>query len=168
MANRTVFAGFYSAVDFNFGGGAGFPPALVITSAPTTSPLTNPQTFTVLNGNIELTDGTLAVALNANAPILVGAGPGQEKMTPTSVSTVTPATPNTTTFTGTFLQTHGLGDPVASGTFGLQEAINAAVTAGGGKVVVDQAWVKAGGTQAMINAAVFNSPKTVDIVDNRT
>ena len=71
-------------------------------------------------------------------------------------------------FTATFANAHGEGDPVASATVGLQEAINFMQNLGGGKVIVDAQWVAAGGTQAMINAAVFASPKIVDILDYRS
>ena len=166
MANRTRFAGIADALDYYYGGPLpGLPPPLVVISTPTTSPLTNPATLTLQTGRISLTDGSDFFPLNANCPLLVGTGQDQETMTPSSVST---GNGNTPSITGTFLATHGQGDNIASGTCGLQEAINDMIARGGGKVAISGAWARAGGTTAMKNAAVFNSPVTVDILDYRT
>ena len=67
--------------------------------------------------------------------------------------------------TATFSNAHGTGDPISSGTFGLQEAINAAAGFGGGTVIIDARWALFGGTNAMIAAAVL--PSGVTIQDNR-
>ncbi len=169
MSNRAVFAGIADAVAFDYGGPLpDAPPPLVIISTPTTSPLTNPATFNVETGVLSLTDGTSLAPLASTCPILVGDGPGQEKITPSSVSNPTSTIPGAASFTGTFLITHGNGDTVRSGTHGLQEAINYMIAQGGGKVSVSSQWAAAGGTTTMVNAATFNSPKTVDILDYRS
>ncbi len=169
MSNRAVFAGIADAVAFDYGGPLpDSPPPLRVISAPNTSPLTNPATVSLESGRISLTDGTNLFPLASTCPVYVGDGPGQERMTPTSVSNPTSEVPGAAQFTGTFVQTHGNGDTVSSGTHGLQEAINYMIAQGGGKVAVSSQWVRAGGTQTMYAAATFNSPVTVDLLDYRT
>ncbi len=168
MANRTKFGGWFNAVDYFYGGGIDFPPALTILTAPSNSPISNPGSVTLESGVMVLTDGTQAFPLNTNAPILVGSGPNQETVTPSSVTNATSPTPGQAGFGATFTKIHGQGDYVASGTCGLQEAINDANRSGGGKVTIDSAWTRAGGTTAMVSAAVFPSPTIVQIVDNRS
>jgi hypothetical protein len=105
----------------------------------------------------------------AFAPILVNDA-NAETVTPTAVSFAPcPAgnvgvggSPLCATITGTFNNTHGQGAAVQSGTFGLQEAINAAQLAGGGTVVIDGAWSQLGGTSAMLGAAIFQPKVAID------
>lgn len=168
MANRTQFGGFYNAIEFNYGGGLGFPPALIVQSGPSSSPVSNPGTL-VLQGAVAVrTDGLQFYPLNTNAPTLVGSGANQEKVTPSAVTNPTSPVPGNSSFTGTFTNIHGQGDPLASATFGLQEAINEANRQGGGVVLIDAAWANAGGTTTIKNAAVIPSPTIVTIQDNRT
>lgn len=162
------FGGFFSAVDYNFGGGIGYPPALTILTAPSDSPISNPGSVTLQDGVAVLTDGGQFYPLNTNAPVLVGSGSNQETVTPSAVTSPTSNVPGTPGFTATFANIHGQGDPVASATFGLQEAINDAARLGGGVVVVDWRWTAAGGTTAIYNAAVLPSPATVSLQDNRS
>lgn len=117
-------------------------------------------------GFVTTSDGITFNPLNTNAPILIGSGANAETVTPSAVSQPTPAVYNTTTLTATFSNAHGTGDVISSGTFGLQEAINAASAAGGGVVVVDGQWTLRGGTQAILNAAVL--PAGVQIEDLRS
>ena len=162
------FGGFFNALSFNYGGGIGLPPPLVVQSAPSSSPIVNPGTL-VLEGAVAVTtDGLSFYPLNTNAPTLVGSGSNQETVTPSAVSNTTSPVPGQPTFTGTFTHIHGQGDPLASATFGLQEAINYANAQGGGVVVIDSAWANAGGTTAIKNAAVIPSPTIVTVQDNRT
>lgn len=101
--------------------------------------------------------------LATNAPVLVGVGSVAETVTPSAVSTVYPYS-----LTATFSNAHGGGTIVASGTIGLQEAINLASSQNGGVVVVDGRWAQLGGTTAMINAAVAgNGSNAVGIMDLR-
>jgi hypothetical protein len=165
MANRTVFAGWYRARDFFFGGPLiDVPPPMTIISAPSA---TGAGSVTTSSAQIVLRDGTTAGAFSTNAPLLVGSGSNQETVTPSAVQNNGSVIPGNGGFTATFSNLHGQGDPVASATAGLQEAINAADAAGGGVVVVDSAWSKAGGTSAMISAAVLPADGNVSIIDNR-
>lgn len=162
------FGGFFNALSFNYGGGAGMPPPLIVQSAPSSSPIQNPGTL-VLEGAVAVTtDGQSFFPLNTNAPTLVGSGSNQETVTPSAVSNATSPTPGLPTFTGTFTNIHGQGDPLASATFGLQEAIDYANDQGGGVVVIDAQWSRAGGTDAMVSAAVYPSPTIVSVQDNRS
>ena len=165
MANRSRLAGFFNAVDYAYGApGAGFAPALVIDIAPAA---TGAGTVTVAFGQVALSDGTPLAPLATNAPILVGTGTDQETVTPSAVSNGTVNGYDVTSFTATFSNLHGKGEPVASGTFGLQEAINDANARGGGVVCVDGLWVAVGGTSAMLAAAVLPANGSVALLDNR-
>jgi hypothetical protein len=165
MANRTRFAGWYRALDFFFGGPMiDLPQAMTIISAPSA---TGAGSVTTSSAQIVLTDGTTAGAFATNAPLLVGSGSNQETVTPSAVQNNGSQIPGNGGFTATFANLHGQGDPVASASAGLQEAINAADAAGGGVVVVDAAWTKAGGTSAMIAAATLPTDGNVSIDDNR-
>lgn len=154
----------YNAIEYNYGGaGSGSPSALAVyigTSA------TGAGTVTLAYGQVGLSDGTNVAPLATTAPITIGAGSNAETVTPSAVSNSTPGVYGSATVTATFSNTHGSGDPIASGTFGLQEAINACSAAGGGVVIVDAKWAAAGGTNAMIAAATF--PSGVGLLDNRT
>ncbi len=169
MSNRAIFGGFFNALDFYYGGGVNRPPPLVILSAPSSSPIVNPGSVTLDTGVTALnTSGESLAPLNVNAPILVGSGSNQETVTPSSVTNASSPIPGQAGFAATFANIHGTGDPIASATFGLQEAINYANAAGGGVVLIDAYWARAGGTTAIKNAAVFPSPTIVTITDNRT
>lgn len=96
-------------------------------------------------------------------PITVGQGSVAETVTPSAVST---DTLGNILITATFSNSHGAGDMVRSGTYGLQEALNAVAGFGGGIVVIDGAWAKLGGTQALFEAAVV--PAGVSVEDLRT
>lgn len=164
--NRTRFAGTYEAVDYAYG----------ITSAP--GPLTiqtgnsaaGTTSITVQFAYVTLGDGTKLFPLATNAPITVGTGANntQETVTPSGVSNCNfDAGYGSCTLTATFANAHGMGEPIVSGTMGLVEAANAANGMGGGQVAVDAAWVKRGGTQAMIATAQASLPATVTLIDNR-
>ena len=164
MANRTKFAGLYRALDYFYGGPNinNSPDALVVVTAPGA---TGSGSVTLTSGQMVLTDGTQAYPLATTAPVLVGSGSNQETVTPSAVSNPTSVIPGLAGFTATFSNLHGTGDPVASATAGLQEAINDCHTNGGGTVIVDAAWAQAGGTSGMIAAATI--PSGVVIMDNR-
>lgn len=162
MSNRSRFAGRYNANDYNYGGlGSTTPGPLVVSTG---NSATGVGTLTLTLGQVTLSDGTNFAPLNINAPILVGAGSNAEIVTPTAVSNASPSVPYTTTVTATFANLHG-GDPVASATFGLQEAINAADAAGGGIVVVNGQWFQNGGTVTIIQAATLPTNGGVKIED---
>lgn len=116
---------------------------------------TGAATITVYSASISLPDGRVIMPFSVTAPLLIDAGSNAETVTPTAVSNCSINGPvSTCQITATFSNTHGQGALVQSGTFGLQEAINDAFSAGGGLVVVEQLWSKAGGTNAMLTAAV--------------
>lgn len=112
-----------------------------------------PCTFSVVNGR---SFSPLAVGV----PITIN-DVSSETVTPTAVT-------NTATgcsFTATLASAHGAGVLLGSGTFGLQEAIVDAFAMGGGTVVADPFWASAGGTDALLNAALVYS--SVGIEDTR-
>lgn len=162
--NPTFFAGQYRALSYAYGWLPELPSLLV--DNPTGITTGGTQTLSLAFGNIALSDGTLIAPLNTNAPVIVGTGTNADTVTPSAVSNNTPAVYQSSNFTATtFTHSHGTGDKVSSGTAGLQEAINAASGAGGGVVIIDAGWVKIGGTDAMVEAAILTSG--VSIQDNR-
>jgi hypothetical protein len=163
--NPTFFAGQYRAVAYAYG----IVPEIagLIVDNPSGSTSGGTQTLNVAFGNVTLQDGTVIAPLATNSPVTVGTGANADTVTPSAVSNSTPQVYQSSSFTATtFSHAHGTGDKVASGTVGLQEAINAASGAGGGVVIVDAAWVQAGGTDAIIEAATVSAG--VSILDNRT
>lgn len=153
------FAGLYRALDFAYGCfGSGDPAPLQIGTGTYASGTASPI---LALGFTTLADGTILEPLNTNAPVQVGSGPNVETVTPSAVSDLTPTVYNVNSFTADFANAHGTGDLVASGTLGLQEALNAAAAAGGGIVIVDAAWFNAGGTAAIIDAAAAPSGTSI-------
>ena len=164
--NPTFFAGQYRAVSYAYGVDPGIP-GLIVDNPSGATAAVGTQTLTVAFGSITLQDGTVLSPLATTAPVTVGTGSSADTVTPSAVSNNTPAVYQSSNFTATtFSHAHGTGDKVASGTVGLQEAINAASAAGGGTVIIDVAWTQAGGTDAMIEAATV--PGGVSIEDLRT
>lgn len=162
MTGPSYFGGNYVALNFAYGVIPEIE-ALLVHNAPTTS---GAKTLAVSFGYASTFDGIKFYPLATNAPVRVGSDSNAETVTPSAVSANSDAY-GAMNFTATFSDAHGEGDPVASGTVGLQEAINLAELNGGGNVIVDASWTAAGGTQGMIDAAVIASPATVTIVDNR-
>ena len=160
--NRTFYAGTANAADFAYGGPALFPlasapPALLVDVAggPTAIGV---ATLSVAFGQISLGDGTVITPLNVNAPVRVGIGANQETVTPTAVSCNTPQIYQSCTFTATFTHQHGTGDPVASGSFGLQEAANWLEGRNGGLVILSPIFLKNAAltTNAAVTAFLLN------------
>lgn len=139
--NRTQFAGIRNAFDFAYGVNSAVAPLRIDIG----NTATGAQTITLAFGNITLTDGTVLMPLSTTAPITVGVGSNAETVTPSAVSCSTPAAYDTCTVTATFANTHGIGDLVSSGTYGLEEAVNAAHVLGG-LVAVEGKFVQAGGS----------------------
>ena len=95
--------------------------------------------------------------LATNAPLLVGTGSIQETLTPSAVVNLPEGQSSSVSFSST-TNAHGNGTILASGTVGLQEALNYASTYGkGGAVVVDGRWAQLGGTTSMITSAANGS-----------
>ena len=162
QANPVKFAGEFRALNFAYG----LPqtaPALRV-DQPTPS-ATGTATLTLSFGTVTLSDGTVIAPLATTAPVTVGSGGNQETVTPTAVSCSTPTVYQTCTFTASFTYQHGQGDPVTSGTYGLQEAINYASTYGpvggtgvGGTVIIDGDWYRLGGAKSNITARTSATP----------
>ena len=163
MSIISAFAGRYSALDFAYGVlPAGGPPLSVQTG----NTATGAGSIVLVSGQSETTGGASSFPVTINTPITVGVGANAETVTPSGVTlgNLSGGVPGLTV-TATFANIHGPLEPVTSGTFGLQEAINMAAANGSGEVVVTQAWYNAGGTLAMIQAAVLPSNGSVRIRD---
>lgn len=167
--NRTSFAGMRNAIAYGYGSNAGAggiaPPALQLGGTGAVAAGTN-VTLTVAFGYTVLGDGTNLMPLNTNAKINIGVGSSAEAVTPSAVTCTTPGVYNSCTFTATTSNTHGIGEPISSATYGLQEALNAASSSGGGSAIVDAGWTTAGGTDAIVSAAVQTGGAVV--LDRRT
>lgn len=161
--NRTQFAGNRNALTFAYGApGVNVSPLLVGNGPVASGTGVN---LIMQFGTTTLGDGTTIVPLNVNASVTIGIGANAETVTPTAVSCATPAIYLTCSITVTTAHSHGIGDPVSSGTLGLVEAINAANAVGGGVVTVDSAWFSAGGVKATITGVTAATPK-VWVMDN--
>lgn len=159
---QPIAGGYYYASQYNYGGsGAGSGIAPVAFRVTSGGGATGAQTLTVGYGSM-FVNGRRFMPFNVNAPIIVDA----ETVTPSAVSCSTPDVTNTCLITATFVSVHGAGSLIASGSFGLQEAINDAFASGGGFAVVDQVWQKAGGTNTILTAAAPYA--TVSIEDRRS
>lgn len=140
----------YTASQYNYGGAGNGSGA--INSAPfriTSAPIpAGAGTITIGYGST-FVYGRKLMPFAVNAPITI-LGAASETVTPSAVSCSTPDVTNTCSITATFVNAHGAGELVASGTFGAQEAINDAFNSGGGTVLLDQVWAQAGGTLTTI------------------
>jgi hypothetical protein len=126
---------------------------------------TGSQTFTLSNSTARLQDGRVIMPFAVNAPLRVGS----ETVTVTAVGAgciINSTVIGGCSITATFTLPHTVADPVASGTWGLQEALNDAAASGGGTVTVDSAWTARGGTSGMVSAATI--PSSTGIEDERT
>lgn len=158
--------GALSAVAYNYGGnGPNTPPPLRVGTSGGSTCTSCTATLTVTTGTITLNaSGRTIAPLSVFAPVTVDTGVNAETVTPTAVSCTTPSIPNTCSFTASFIYAHGTGAVITSGTYGLQEALDDAYNSGGGIVRVDQLWAQAGGTTAIIVAALpFPSVYITDI-----
>lgn len=163
--NPTFFAGSFRAASYAYGISADIP-GLIVDNPSGATGSSGAQTMNVAFGTTTLQDGKVIAPLATNAPIIVGTGASADTVTPSAVNNNTPLVYQSSSFTATVSHAHGTGDKVASGTAGLQEAINAANAFGGGEVIVDAQWTQIGGTDAMIDAAIVTAG--VSIVDLRT
>jgi hypothetical protein len=107
------------------------------------------------------------VPYSLTTPLTVGVGATSETVTPTAVSGCAVSsqvgTASTCQVTATFTYTHGVGTPVVSGDYGLQEAIRF-LQPGGGQVMVDQQFYGMGATGATVNGTtVWNNVAVVDV-----
>lgn len=161
--NRTRFAGRYNAWDYAYG----IQPGVTALQLATGNATTGSATITLVSAWTTLSDGTRVFPVTTTTPILVGVGTTQDSVTPTSVSSCNyDAGYATCQVTASFTYTHGTGELVTTGSYGIQEAINAANGNGGGTVVVDRNWANNGGTTAKITGATAYS--SVAIEDTRS
>ncbi len=117
----------------------------------------SPATFTLVRGTVTLPDGRTIVPFFVNDIVNIGSGANQEAVTITAVNNCYLGAPlNSCTISGNTSNSHGQGDLVASGTFGLYEAVNDAHVNNGGVASIDGSF---GGTSAnIINArALFSN-----------
>ena len=137
-------------------------PALQIDTGIST---TGAATIGVKFSYIVTSDGRRLNPFSTNNKISVGLGSNQETVTPSAVScSTTPGQYQGCLITATFSNTHGQGEPIATGSYGLGEAVQAAHVKGG-LVVVDGAWAFAGGTNATITSQ--GGYANVSVIDAR-
>ena len=163
--NRTSFAGVKNTADYAYGWQAGIS-GLQIGNMTSVSTAGQSATYTVTVGNVVAGDGTTFAPLSTVAPVTIVNGSGVDTATPSAVSCSTPAIIYSCSFTATFTYSHGNGDIVRSGTYGLQETLNLISSQGGGRAAIDWRWTQSGGTNTLITAATV-MPYAV-IEDNRT
>lgn len=154
----SVFGGQYNARLFNYGG--------TNSAAPPNSPqvltgnsTTGSSTIQASSNKCVTIDSLNFAPFSTNAPISLGIGANRETVTPTAVGGTSNVgfAPNdaAVSVSASFTYIHGPNEQIASGTFGLQEAINFAASTGSGTVIVDAEWYILGGTLAMILAATI-------------
>jgi hypothetical protein len=163
----STFSGQANAINFNYGGTGSNGAALQVGggggAAGTSYSITLNYGFTSTGpSGIKFNPFGNSAALPT---IAIGSGASYEVATLTSVSCSTPTIYQSCQLTASFTNAHGAGDVVRSGDAGLQEALNYESGKGGGVVLVDSGWQRAGGTNAMIAAAVV-VPQTY-VEDNR-
>jgi hypothetical protein len=146
----TIRGGLIFAGDYNYGGGPSTivpGPLFVATNGGNNA--VGLQAITVRAfACISTIGGDIFMPFATNAPITIDSGSNAETVTPTSVSCSTPTVDGTCTIVANFANLHGAGARIASGTGGLQEALNRAMLSGGGVVTVDQQWAKSVGANA--------------------
>jgi hypothetical protein len=101
---------------------------------------------------------------NTNASITINRNAATAETV--TLSSIANCYPNSLTCTlyGSFSYKHISGETIQSGTFGLQEAINVAMAAGSGTVLIDASWQGPSGTSLITSAKGNNN---VMIQDNR-
>ena len=142
----SVFAGAANAYAFAYGVNQLAAPLLVdMAGGPTTAGATS--TITVAFGTVKLGDGTIITPLKVGVPIKIGTGDNADTVTPTAVSCNTPQVYQSCSFTATSItHSHGTGDRISSGSYGIQEAgAYMAGKYGEGLVIVDSALMQAAG-----------------------
>ncbi len=151
QSGPSVFSGVSKAWDFAFGANGYVAPLTV--DVGTTA--TGSQTITLAFGQVTLRDGRLLTPLSTTTAITIGssAGSNLETVTPSAVSCSTPAVYDSCTVTATFTYTHGKGESVSSGSYGIGEAANYTHTLGG-LVSVDGYVATAAGSRANAITAI--------------
>lgn len=130
---------------------------------------TGTATITLNTGVVGVSNQGPFSPLAVGTPIYVGFGSNQDLVTPTVVSNCGAGQPiGTCQVTGTgFNNLHGPNEPVLSGTYGIQEAVNAANGANGGEVWISNAAAQLGSSTAILAAiATAASYPNVIILNN--
>jgi hypothetical protein len=151
------FAGIRNAIDYAYGyPGCAAGPLQVIQGSTTSG------AYTIVCSPVQSQSiGGDAITITVNNPITIGSDSGIETVTPTAVSL---NNLGQVLITATFANAHSTGAQVRSGSFGLGEAVQSAHQFGG-LVIVDGAWVAAGGVNATITAT--KGWTNVSILDGR-
>jgi hypothetical protein len=172
-SNQSFVGGNFIAKNYNY-------PGVRIFSGNTTG--AGAATFALSAAGVRLADGRTIMPFSAGGlnilgqpgafpaiPIIVGAGATRETVTPTAVSGCYIGAPQgSCQITATFLNAHGQGELVSSGSFGIQEAINDAAFWGGGEVNVDSSENLNFGASSVTAAVVAALPMpNVSIIDER-
>src|SRR6185437_16015430 len=120
--------------------------------------------LTLYSATVALPNGHSIVPYATNTPIIIGTGATQETVTPTAVTGCYFGAPiGGCSITANFSFAHIQGEFIATGTYGLQEAINDATASGGGTLIVDNTWA---GPTSLITSTVIGNTSVV-IQDNR-
>ena len=162
------FGGVKNSIDYAYGWPGVTAASLNIAPNGGNSSTTGSSTITLNTGVIGVSNQGPFSPLATNAPIIVGFGSNQETVTPTGVSGCTAGQPlGSCQVTASFTLLHGPNEPVISGTYGIQEAINAANAVNGGEVWISNAAVQlAGNTATLAAIAAATSYPNVIIVNN--
>lgn len=107
-----------------------------------------------------LEDGSIITPFSTLNPVTIGKGASLETVTPTAVS----ISGGIATITATLANSHGVGDPIISGSGGVYEAAADANSKGGGIVAIDGTFK---GSATNISGAAVAYPG-VPIADQRT
>lgn len=156
-SNQSFVGGTFVARNYNYPG---------IAISPGVNNAAGAATIRLQSASIRLQDGRTIMPFSAGGlgtqgqtaylpaiPITVGAGTTKETVTPTAVSGCFLGAPaGSCSITATFVNAHGQGELVTSGSLGIQEAINDAAAFGGGLVQVDSSLAQMGGGDAAIQA----------------
>ena len=135
MAESITF-GVASAWEFAFGvNGVSAPLVLASSNSGTGS-----QTYQLQSPTSRTTDGRVINPLVVNGSLTVGTGSTAETVVITAVSIQPVGSSQLSTFTASFANAHSSGEVVSSGSFGLQEAANDRLIAGGGCVALSPKW----------------------------
>lgn len=159
------FAGIRNSFDYAYGWPGVAASSLNIAPLGGNSSTTGSSTITLVTGSVSVANQPSFNPIATTAPIYVGFGANQELVTPTTVSGCGAGQPQgSCQITASFTKLHGPSEPVFSGSYGLQEAVNAASSAGG-EVAVGSGWAGLGGANSTITGATAFS--NVIINDNR-
>lgn len=151
----SIFSTFKNAYSFAYGINPNVQALRVQTGNSVTG---SASTVILFNASITTSDGLFVPnTLSTYTPITIGNGSNVETITPTSV---TQNADGTVTVGGTFSNTHGQGDNVQSGTYGLAEAVKYAHGTGG-LVVVDGEWSQKGGITSTITGTLGYTNVTI-------